>query len=665
MRTTLKRGFGRAAEGNGNGRAVLPPAAATPITLYRQQPPPRRTGLQILRRVVFWGFAVVLMVAVAMAGGIYLYFHEAVASVSAHSEDVKRAQARLDAVPPPDKAAIALVLGYDRRFGKETSGSLSDTLMLLRADPSTDSISMLSFPRDLSVEIHCPGRGVWHSKINQAYSACGAEGSLETIRALTDLPINYLITVNFRGFKRIVNTLGGVWVDVDRRYFNDNSGLGSGFTYAKINLKPGYQRLTGGAALDYVRFRHTDSDFYRVARQQAFVQAMKAQFRKKFSVDKIPPLIGAIRNNVEIGRGGNEPLSFNLIRRYVEFAHGLPPGHFFQARIDNVTGYSELYADSSNLEAAVQEFVNPDVEAPKVATAVALGRKIKTAAPKPAETSVVVLNGNGVIGSAGNARYLLGRQGYRTIDPPPDATGNAPSFDYFHTSIYFDPAQPRSKAAANQVAKLLAPADVAKVPKIVRPLSNGAMLTVVVGKTFDNQLTSELAPSREITRQAPRVAINPDLSEPLLREVKDKVPFPLMVPTAVDPGSIPDPEMAVRAYRISGGSKAVRLTFRTGGRQYWGIQMTNWEDAPVLDEKNTRQVVAGRAFDFYYQGSKLHMIVLKRGKASYWVVNTLLNALSNETMIAIAKGLRPLDPPKRARVAATKKAAAKAKTANE
>src|SRR4029450_5156221 len=99
--------------------------------------------------------------------------------------------------------------------------------------------------------------------------------TVQTVRDLTGLPINYLITVNFRGFKQIVNRLGGVWVGVERRYFNNNAGLSPSFGYAKINLKPGYQLLTGGSALDYVRFRHTDSDLYRVARQQQFVQAMK------------------------------------------------------------------------------------------------------------------------------------------------------------------------------------------------------------------------------------------------------------------------------------------------------------------------------------------------------------------------------------------------------
>ncbi|MER3408539.1 MAG: hypothetical protein C4306_00175, partial [Thermoleophilia bacterium] len=484
-------------------------------------------------RVLLLLSAAVAMLATALVGGAYLFFHESVAAVRARSPDLKAAEKGLG-VPPADKAAIALVIGYDRRFGEEGAPSRADTLMLLRADPGTQSISMLSFPRDLVVDIHCPDRGIFRSKINAAYATCGAPGVLETVKALTGLPINYLITVNFRGFKKIVNTLGGVWVDVDRRYFNDNRGLGPGFTYATINLLPGYQRLTGGAALDFVRYRHTDSDFYRIARQQLFVTAMKEQFRNAFSLDKVPKLVGAITHNVEIGVGGGRSLSGETILRYARFAYELPPGHFFQARISGVTGYSELRVDSASLEQALQDFVSPDVQAPKVATAVALGKKVRSPLPKPKDTTVVVLNGNGVPGSAGTAGYLLAERGYRVIEPPPDATGNAPSFDYHFTDVYFDPARAGSKAAARALAKLLAPANVRPLPSIIAPLSNGAMVTVVVGSTFKNVLTPpQPPPSREIVRQPPQVAPGRAAVEPLVRQAKSKVPFPLMVPTVI------------------------------------------------------------------------------------------------------------------------------------
>jgi hypothetical protein len=93
--------------------------------------------------------------------------------------------------------------------------------------------------------------------------------------------------------------------------------------------------------------------------------------------------------------------------------------------------------------------------------------------------------------------------------------------------------------------------------------------------------------------------------------------------------------------------KAVRLVYRMGSNEYWGVQMTDWDDAPVLADKSLTRRIGGRVYDLYYNGPKLHMVVLNTPKADYWVVNTLLDRLSNETMLAIAKGLRPLSSVKR------------------
>jgi hypothetical protein len=87
----------------------------------------------------------------------------------------------------------------------------------------------------------------------------------------------------------------------------------------------------------------------------------------------------------------------------------------------------------------------------------------------------------------------------------------------------------------------------------------------------------------------------------------------------------------------------VCLTFHTGaGNVYWQIMETNWTDAPVIRHPTDQITLKGRTFDLYTVGAKIHMVVLREGGASYWVVNTLRDELSNETMLAIAKGLQPL-----------------------
>ena len=115
-----------------------------------------------------------------------------------------------------------------------------------------------------------------------------------------------------------------------------------------------------------------------------------------------------------------------------------------------------------------------------------------------------------------------------------------------------------------------------------------------------------------------------------------------MTPSVMESSSFPDRTKPLYAYRIHEQSKAVRLVFRTGSGAYWGIEQTDWLDAPILGDRSVHHILSGRAYDFYYTGPKLHMIVLRQGGVSYWVVNSLLDNISNETMIAIAKGLRPL-----------------------
>ena len=261
MKTTLKRGIGRGAEVNGNGRSILrqAPCRRSRCTGSRRCPQ-RGLGAQI-GRFFGWLAVTMLMLVVGLVGGFTSGRTSARGAAQAHSIDAKRSQARLDPVPDAKQPAVALVIGYDHRAGERGLPSRSDTMMLIRADPTTKTISLLSFPRDLDVPIYCPGptaqRGragpatvVDHGRINSAYAYCGSTGALETVRHLTNLPVNYLISVNFLGFIAVVNKLGGVWMDIDRRYYNKNVGTGS-TNFANIDLQPGYQRLTGKRALDF------------------------------------------------------------------------------------------------------------------------------------------------------------------------------------------------------------------------------------------------------------------------------------------------------------------------------------------------------------------------------------------------------------------------------
>jgi LCP family protein required for cell wall assembly len=638
MKTTLKRGMGRGATVNGNGRPVYPPGVHTPMRRYRQPEPPRRDAWQMVRTVVLWVALASFVVAGGAAGAAYLKTHQFLQAIAPKTKVDRAAAKRLD-LAIPGQPTIALVIGTDRRKGKEAElTGRSDTLILVRADPGTKSLSMLSFPRDLIATIKCPGHPDSRDRINAAYSVCGTLGAVETVRALTGLPINYFVTVNFRGFTDLVNKLGGVWLDVDHRYLCDATNCPG---VSKISLLPGYQRVNATNALAYVRFRHFDSDLYRNARQQLFLKALKSQISSQLDLDTVLKIMSAVEKNVVVGRGGGKALDPNTLKDYLYFAHGLPSGHVFQSKIEGLTGGNELSAAPENIAAAVRDFVQPDVSAPEKARNVTFGIKSRSRAPRPRDIGTTVLNGNGVAGSAANAAYELGQRGYKIVLPPTGQPQNAPNFQYFRTTVYYDTAQPRSKAAAAKLANLFGDADVKPLPASFITLANGAMATIVVGQNFHGTIAP--APvDKTPTRQPPRVTPNAAMTRSLLVQAGKRVRFRLQVPRLIESSSRLEFDAPIRVYNISKGHRAVRLTFRIGSNEYWGIQETNWNDAPALADPSFVHKIKGREYALYYSGAHLHMVVLRKDGATYWVVNSILDELSNETMLAIARGLAPL-----------------------
>ena len=638
MKTTMKRGMGRGATVNGDGRAVYPPGVHTPMKRYRQPEPRRRDAWQVVRTVVLWVLLTALLVASGVAGAAYLKTHQFLNAIAPKTKADRAAAKRLD-LAIPGQPTVALVIGTDRRKGKEAElTGRSDTLILVRADPGTNSLSMLSFPRDLIATIKCPGHPDLRDRINAAFSECGALGSVETVRALTGLPINYFITVNFRGFTELVNNLGGVWIDVDHRYLCDPTNCPG---VSKINLLPGYQRVNATNALAYVRFRHFDSDLYRNARQQLFLKALKQQISSQLDLNTVFKIMNAVEKNVVVGRGGGQALDPKTLKDYLYFAHGLPGGHVFQSKIEGLTGTNELSASPESVATAVRDFVQPDVNAPSKARDVTLGIKRRSLAPRARDISTTVLNGNGVAGSAANAAYELGQRGYKIVLPPTGKTQNAPNFQYFRTTVYYDAAQRRAKAAAAKLANLFGDAAVKRLPASFTTLANGAMATVVVGQNFHGTIAP--APvDKTPAKQPARVTPNAALTRSLLLQANKRVRFRLQVPRLVESSSRLEFDAPIRVYSISKGHRAVRLTFRIGSNEYWGIEETNWNDAPALAGPSFVHKIKGREYALYYSGAHLHMVVLRKDGATYWVVNTILDELSNETMLAIARGLAPL-----------------------
>ena len=178
---------------------------------------------------------------------------------------------RLVQAPAEVDAQTILLIGSDHRWS-DGGDARSDTIMLVRVEPSKHRIALLSIPRDLYVAI--PGHG--HDRINEAFHDGGERLLTRVVRETFGVEIDHFVEVDFHGFKGLVNALGGVYLPIDQRYYNRNVGT-PGTNYANIDLKPGYQELDGSQALAFARFRHTDNDFVRAARQQLLLRVAGRQ----------------------------------------------------------------------------------------------------------------------------------------------------------------------------------------------------------------------------------------------------------------------------------------------------------------------------------------------------------------------------------------------------
>jgi LCP family protein required for cell wall assembly len=528
--------------------------------------------------------------------------------------------------------------------------------MLVRADPQQNTLSLFSFPRDLIVPIYCNSSyATTTDRINTAWSRCapnGATGALDTVQKLTGIPINYLITINFHGFKLLVNKLHGVYADVDHRYINTQGGPSG---YATIDLHPGYQKLDGQEALDFVRFRHTDSDLYRLARQQLFLEALKDRLASGFSIFSIPQLVGAMKRNIEIARGGSTGApSMSEIQSYVGLGYHLPPGHLFRVSIDNLQDCgafnAEVCTSQGDVQAAVDSFLHPDVTLPGRANDVALGRKPKP--PKqvglePSQITTLVLNGTTIPGLARDTSYKLAVAGFHTAQLPASMFANTPAATYRSNYVYFDSVQPNARLAAERL-KVAMGTDtlIAPLPPEIAPYAQQAgnpLTVVVVGTAFGGEIVNPEAHLVQApTHTAPSVGSDGGATRSALHQIR-KVAFPVMEPNVIASGSRLSSLEGVRVFKPAPHRGEIALTYVTGaGNVYWQIIQTNWMDAPILRHETGKYRVGTRKFSLFTSGGHIHMVVLRHGGTTYWVVNTLRDELSNETMLAIAKGLRPL-----------------------
>lgn len=241
-----------------------------------------------------------------------------------------------------------LILGSDRRPKNNLEGALndarSDTIMLVRLNPDKEATAIMSLPRDLKVDI--PGVGT--DKINAAYSNGGPQKTLETVKKLTGLPINHMVNVSFTGFWRAVNAIDCVYSDVDRDYYNDSA------EFRAIDIDPGYQRLCARKALQYVRYRHTDSDLVRSARQQDFLRQAKQQITTSKLIDESDRLMKIFGRNTSTDPGLRSRSEVLRLLKLAVFSATQP---IQEIHFEGEIGPSYVEASSEQVKKLVQQFL--------------------------------------------------------------------------------------------------------------------------------------------------------------------------------------------------------------------------------------------------------------------------------------------------------------------
>jgi LCP family protein required for cell wall assembly len=225
-----------------------------------------------------------------------------------------RGETRPEVAFPQQDSVTVLVVGADenrdRRKRVVETAARTDTIMVVRFDLRNRHIDAISIPRDTLVRIPRHGWG----KINAAHVLGGPQLLTETVSVLLgNIKIDHLVIVSYKAFEEAVDAMGGVTIEVEKpMHYHDNWGD------LHIDLEPGLQHLNGKQALGYVRFRHSDSDFHRIERQQKFLRAVKERLKQPSVWMRVPDVLNAALRNTRT------TLSYEQILALALFARELP-----------------------------------------------------------------------------------------------------------------------------------------------------------------------------------------------------------------------------------------------------------------------------------------------------------------------------------------------------
>lgn len=392
------------------------------------------------RRMLFYVFCVLLGLALLIGTAYWSYTNRFPSAIAPRAGE-------------PDIENI-LVLGVDSGLSE---GSRSDSILLLSVDKRNGSVAILAIPRDTRTRI--PGRS-GYERINVAHAIGGPTLAVRTVESLLGVAIDHYVRIDFAGFEALVDALGGVVIDVEKRMYYEDTAQG-----LKIDLQPGLQQLDGAKALQYVRYRAdglgdvavvnpgTDEYAGRIERQLKFVRALIQQALSAKNVLNAPQLVDELRGVVASDLSVGEALSLLMAVKDVQASQiqtAVLPG-----TAETVGGASYWVMDPVKSQELVDRMI----------------------ARKGNVVRVEVLNGNGVSGMASQVADRLRRQGFRVV-----AVGNADHFDYETTAVI--PHRGASDSA-EQVAKALGRSvATAEEPGFQPIYASDADVTVIVGRDY-------------------------------------------------------------------------------------------------------------------------------------------------------------------------------------
>jgi LCP family protein required for cell wall assembly len=487
-------------------------------------------------------------------------------------------------LPAPGKPETILLIGSDHRAGDGSAASYAnantDTMLLVRIDDSSSTINVMSVPRDLDV-IGPDGTPV---KLNSIYSTeDGPAGLLKVLKAqvFPNLQVTHVVDTNFIGFSDLIDAIGCVYTDVDRRYFNV-SGPGAN-NFSSINIQPGYQKLCGGvhsaagynSALAFVRYRETDSDVVRNARQQDFIRWAKDGYSTSELADNEGKLTHIFAKYTQPDKElATEDGLLDLFGLVINAdGHSLRTVQFPEYFGPNVAGSPSYVYPCPQLSTCSQGYAgaNPTIGQPTAATE-AIWKEFVTPTAAKAKPSSATSR------ARKHAKAKLNLAGL-TEDPGDGASqaGQLEEKGNVGLAIYY--------------------------PKyIVGGESTGYCFAV-----SGNCLPGSLEPASAYVHSYPRRY------------------------------SIVNDGKRYAAYVMT-------LAINQALGEFYTVQGTTWKDPPILNKPSKVFHIHGHRLYEYDDGAKIALVATKTGKAVYWVSNTLDNAISNSAMIAMAAELTKYTP---------------------